>query len=97
MSNELAAHGLEQFVALCQQNHTPARLQELVRLFLTPEEQTQLGMRMLLVHKLLEGKDPQRKISDELGVSIATITRGSNNLKLLDGELKQYLLKLFKL
>lgn len=47
---------------------------------LTPQEFENVVERWLLIKLLLEGK-PQREIRDTLGVGIATVTRGSRQLK----------------
>ena len=47
---------------------------------LTPKELAEIAQRVQIVKKLKQGI-PQRKISEELGVGIATITRGSKELK----------------
>lgn len=47
---------------------------------LTPMELKEVVMRLQIV-KMLEEGIPQREIAETLGVSIATITRGSRELK----------------
>jgi TrpR family trp operon transcriptional repressor len=47
---------------------------------LTPKELIEIGIRLQIVKKLKKGM-PQRQIADELGVGIATVTRGSRELK----------------
>lgn len=66
-------------------------LKLLLDLFLTPEEKKDLGLRYLIVKDLLEGKKTQRAIAEELQVSIAKITRGSNELKRVSPKLLAYL------
>lgn len=60
-------------------------------LFLTPEERTDLEMRVLIVKELLKGEKTQRQIAKDLNVSIAKITRGSNELKRTNPKLLMYL------
>ena len=48
---------------------------------LTPQEIEQLNQRLEIV-RLLKGGMPQREIADKLGVGIATVTRGSREIKL---------------
>jgi indole-3-glycerol phosphate synthase len=48
--------------------------------FLTPQELDTLAMRYSLIEKLISG-EPQRKIAQELGVSISQISRGSRELQ----------------
>jgi len=47
---------------------------------LTPKEIQELHLRLQIVQKLKKG-EPQRKIASDLGVGIATITRGSKELQ----------------
>jgi TrpR family trp operon transcriptional repressor len=50
-----------------------------------------LEMRCLIIKALLDQKNPQREIAENLKVSIAKITRGSNELKRISPQLKAYL------
>ena len=59
-------------------------LVELLTILLTPEERNAVGSRLAIIRALLAEDESQRDISARLGVSIATITRGSNMLKTLD-------------
>lgn len=68
-------------------------LSDLLDLFLTSEEKSNLGMRYSIVMNLLENKKTQRELAKELNVSIAKITRGSNELKRTDKKLIEYLKK----
>lgn len=85
--------GWGKFVGLCHQEESATKLDALLRLLLTPEEQEQLGRRILLIEGLLKGAKTQREIARDLKISIAKITRGSNNLKLIDQEMRAYLLE----
>ena len=64
-------------------------LAEFYDLFLTLEEKKDLALRLLLVRALLDEELTQREIAQELGVSIAKITRGSNALKITKKKLKE--------
>lgn len=46
----------------------------------TPSEADEMAKRWALVKRLAEGK-PQRKVAEELGLSLCKITRGSRELK----------------
>ncbi len=50
-------------------------------------------MRYLIIKELLQKKKPQRQIAKDLNVSIAKITRGSNELKRMHPKLLQFLKK----
>ncbi|OGT47495.1 MAG: Trp operon repressor [Gammaproteobacteria bacterium RIFCSPHIGHO2_12_FULL_41_15] len=85
--------GWRYFLALCLAAQDEKTLSELLDLLLTPEEKVSLEMRCLVIKALLEQKKPQRQISEDLKVSIAKITRGSNELKRISPRLKEYLRK----
>lgn len=53
----------------------------LAPLLLSAEELNAINGRILVYKELLLGKKSQREIAKEHSISIATITRGSNNLK----------------
>lgn len=65
----------------------------LLDLFLTAEEKRDVEMRLLIVKELLKGEKTQRQIAKDLSVSIAKITRGSNELKRMNRKLLMYLKK----
>lgn len=59
----------------------------------TDDEKEQISKRIELTKALLEGKKSQRDISKDLLVSISKITRGSNGLKHISPELKNFFVK----
>ena len=80
--------GWRGFLSLCSEAKTPEELDELLGLFLTPEERKDVATRYLIVQELVRGKKTQREMAKELGVSIAKITRGSNYLKIISNHLR---------
>ncbi len=59
---------------------TPKDVENFLRAFLTPKECDTLCDRYLLIEMLIAGH-PQREISENLGVSISQISRGSAELQ----------------
>lgn len=84
-------NGWNCFLELCRAAEDDKVLSELFDLLLTPEEKESIETRCLIIQALLAHKKPQRQISSDLHVSIAKITRGSNELKRISAQLKQFL------
>lgn len=85
------AVGWQCFLKWCSQAQDKALLTELFDCLLTPEEKESIETRCLIVKALLDQEQTQRQISESLQVSIAKITRGSNQLKRISPKLKTYL------
>ena len=68
---------------------------ELLQEILTPTEYEEVVLRWQIVKMLIEGK-PQREIRDKLHVSVATITRGSRELKYGKGSFHKFYERLKK-
>lgn len=81
------------FIKLCMATQDEKILTELFALLFTHEETASLETRCLIVQSLLINRDTQRHISEDLNVSIAKITRGSNELKRISPRLRKYLLE----
>lgn len=87
--------GWRDFLFLCSECESPQQLEELFALFLTLEEKEDIGKRVLLVKHLMDKKLSQREIAGKYKVSIAKITRGSNALKIIKRELKEFITRCF--
>lgn len=81
--------GWRRFLRLLAEVRSERTLEELSRLFFTPEEREDLSKRMRIVEELLKGEETQREIAKKYKVSIAKITRGSNALKEVSEEMKR--------
>lgn len=89
--NQEQEDGWWRFLRLCLEIDTPEQLDAFFTFFLTNEERCDLASRYLLVKELISGEKTQRQIAEDLGVSISKITRGSNAMKLLDQETREWL------
>lgn len=87
----MSLDGWNVFLALCRNAPDNAMLSKLLTSLLTPEEQSAIATRCLIIQALLAQTMRQREMSETLGMSIAKITRGSNELKRISPELKTYL------
>jgi TrpR family transcriptional regulator, trp operon repressor len=76
--------GWQQLLYWCRHSENEQQLGGLFDLLLTPEEKNDIAMRCLIICELLTKKHTQRDISKNISVSIAKITRGSNELKRID-------------
>jgi len=81
------------FVRLCNQFASNSAFEDFLKFILTPEECEQITTRLLIIQELLKGEKTQREIAQTCQVSIAKITRGSNELKKMDPLLKSQLKK----
>lgn len=89
-------NGWRPFMKLILNLNSTKELDQLFDLFLTIEEKHLIASRYVIIKALLEGKLPQREIAVTYGVSIAQINRGSNALKRIDAETKQFLISNFE-
>lgn len=83
--------GWRNFIKLCLTTSNEKMLSSLFNLLLTQEEKESIAMRCLIVMELIKQEKTQRKIAEDLHVSIAKITRGSNELKRMPLKLIEFL------
>jgi TrpR family trp operon transcriptional repressor len=84
-------NGWHDFLSLCLAAKDEKSLSELLDFILTPEERESISTRCLIVKALLAKQLTQRDIAKSLQVSIAKITRGSNELKRISRKLERFL------
>lgn len=83
--------GWRRFLELCLKTRSRKELDALMGAFLTHTERKEIAFRALIFRELLNGEKTQREIARDLPVSIAKVTRGSNNLKTIDPEVRSAL------
>jgi len=87
--------GWQRFLDMCLNCKNAETLEAMFSLFLTVEEKVDIARRFLIVGELIKGEKTQRDIAQSLDVSVAKITRGSNEIKRLDKKWIDYLKKLY--
>jgi TrpR family trp operon transcriptional repressor len=85
------ANGWHVFAQWCLASKNEKTLSSLLELVLTQEEKESIAARCLIITELLKQKKTQRDIANDLNVSIAKITRGSNELKRMPLKLIEFL------
>ncbi|CAH0527034.1 trp operon repressor [Vibrio hippocampi] len=83
-----------QILQLIERSHDDDLQSTLLTLLLTPDEREAVTARVNIVSELLKGELSQRQISQLLGVGVATITRGSAEVKRLSDDDKAALLRI---
>jgi TrpR family trp operon transcriptional repressor len=66
---------------------TKEEMEDFLLGILTPNERQEISRRLEIIRLLLKGL-PQAEIAERLGVGVATVTRGSRELK--EGRFKSY-------
>lgn len=86
--------GWDDFIQLCLNTQDHRMLIQLFELFFTTEERYDLATRYLIIKNLISDDLTQREIAAKFNVSIAKITRGSNELKRTQNKLIKHLEKI---
>ncbi|MBY7788140.1 trp operon repressor [Vibrio fluvialis] len=81
MSQQPEYSDWSQLMTLVKQAAGQGQHEMLLTMLMTPDEREALVARVNILCELLKGEMSQRQVSQMLGVGIATITRGSNELK----------------
>ncbi len=89
--------GWQKFLELFEKAESPEQRYRLLDILMTHDERSAMAGRVEIIESLLKGNESQRDMSARLGVSIATITRGSNNMKNLGDEDRDLLMKLLEI
>jgi Trp operon repressor len=79
-SSQQIKNGRKQVAHVLSQLNDEKQVMKFLEDILTPQEFDAVAERWLLVQLLLSGKT-QRDVRDELGIAIATVTRGAKQLK----------------
>jgi TrpR family transcriptional regulator, trp operon repressor len=93
MKQENSHDGWRSFLTSAAALKTHEERQAFFELFLTIEERKDVADRYLIVRDLLKGEKTQRDMAETLHVSVAKITRGSNSLKTIGEDLRNFLMK----
>ena len=84
----------KQLAKLITQINSPNELEHMLGALFTMDEIDEILKRVAIMQHLIEGDLAQRDIAKKLNVSIATITRGSNALKIAHPKVKKILSEL---
>ncbi|PJG82105.1 trp operon repressor [Caviibacterium pharyngocola] len=79
------------FIAMLRTAFEQGKEQDLLTLLLTADERDTLGLRLQIVAQLLDKSLSQREIQQNLNTSAATITRGSNMIKIMPPDFMEWI------
>lgn len=79
------------FVDILRISFEQGKEQDILTLLLTADERDAVGLRLQIVAQLLDKNIPQREIQQNLNTSAATITRGSNMIKMMPPEFMSWI------
>lgn len=91
MSSQPEYANWQSFIELIKKSVESEQHEMLLTMLMTSDERDILVSRVNIFCELLKGDLSQRQISQLLGVGVATITRGSNELKSISEEEKSVL------
>lgn len=94
MSSQPEYENWQSFLKLVKKSAESEQHEMLLTMLMTSDERDVLVSRVNIFCELLKGDLSQRQISQLLGVGVATITRGSNELKSISEEEKSVLASL---
>ncbi|MCK4608899.1 MAG: trp operon repressor [Gammaproteobacteria bacterium] len=80
-----------EFLRFCSEFRTSEQVDNFFEVFYTFNEREEVLSRYLIVKEMLTSKKTQREIAVSHNVSIAKITRGSNQLKRVSDEFKEFI------
>ena len=88
-------NSIDEISELLAASKDKSQITEYLKSLLTPSEMRGIALRWEILKGLYEGKS-QRKVAEELGVSLCNVTRGAKELKLSDSDLRKFLKRYFK-
>ena len=93
MVHKMKTKQWQQTVEILHQAFNDGYSIDILKLIMTADERDALITRVKIIHSLLDGSINQRQLKEQLGIGIATVTRGSNSLKEATPEFKKWLEK----
>lgn len=91
-SRNFSKLGWDKLLQIFLTRNNEEKLNNILSFLLTKEEKEKLGKRVVLAQYLINQEKSQREISKELSVSISTVTRCSNALKIFSDKDKELFL-----